>query len=273
MTEHRWSKFWWQDYESDDALRVVSLAAQGLWMRMLCTMHKGAPYGHLTINSKQPTNRQIALMASTTEREAGKLLGELEEAGVFSRIEDGTIYNRRMVRDKALSEKAHADGKRGGNPALKPISEGGLTPPDNGGGYSLEAEADTEAEAEKKDPPSLRSGTPQPKGRGSRLPDDWQPKELDLPSQHGAEPAGTLAHFRDHYRAKPGAAGVMLDWEAAWRNWCRKISDFKRAPPGRLPVKTSQMSVPDQNAELLRLMGRHYESEDETPATQLRIVQ
>lgn len=278
MTEHRWSKFWWQDYEADDALRVVSLAAQGLWMRMLCTMHKGTPYGHLTINGKQPSTRQIALMASTTEREAAKLLAELEESGVFSRTEEGTIYNRRMVRDKAASDKGREDGKRGGNPALntppnRNTRGGGLTPPDNGGAYTLEAEADTEAEAEKKDPPLTSFGRPPPKSKGSRLPGDWQPSDPDLPSRYGAEPAGTLAHFRDHYRAKAGAGSTMLDWDAAWRSWCRKINDFRRSGGGSHPVKTSQMPVPDQNAELLRMMARHRTEEPENPYPALRIAQ
>ena len=125
MTEHRWSKFWWQDYEGDDALRVVSLAAQGLWMRMLCVMHKGTPYGHLTINGRAPTPRQIAMMASASEREVVKLLSELEESGVFCTTEDGVIYSRRMVRDKAISDKGREDGKKGGNPTLKaPNREG-----------------------------------------------------------------------------------------------------------------------------------------------------
>ena len=279
MTEHRWSKFWWADWMRDPSLRSCSVAARGLWMDMLAIAFDGAPRGHVTIGRNPASPKQLAIIAGITEKQCVALLAELDQAEVFSRTEAGGIFSRRMVRDTDASEAGReAITKRWQKPTKEapdpnshpnsPTNREGHSPP-----HSLEAEADTEAEAEKKDPPSLRSGTPQPKGRGSRLPDDWQPKEPDLPSQHGAEPAGTLAHFRDHYRAKPGTAGVMLDWEAAWRNWCRKISDFKRAPPSRLPVKTSQMSVPDQNAELLRLMGRHYEAEDETPATQLRIVQ
>lgn len=249
MTEHRWSKFWWADYEGDDALRVVSLAAQGLWMRMLCAMHKGTPYGHLTINGKQPTTRQIALMASTTEREAAKLITELEEAGVFSRADDGTIFNRRMVRDKAVSEKAREDGKRGGNPALKPEPTGGVNPPDKGGAYTLEAEA--EAEAEERTPLSGGSASPSaPPPRpanGCRLAPDWQPDE---PGYEGATPA-TLARFRDHWLAQPGAKGRKADWQATWRNWCRRdAEDRNRAPP----VRSSQMTVEQQNADLMRRM-------------------
>lgn len=153
MTEHRWSKFWWQDYEGDDALRLCSLAAQGLWMRMLCAMHRGTPYGHISVNGAPPTERQLALMVSATEREVAKLVPELEQAGVLSRSADGLIFSRRMVRDKAITDKAREDGKTGGNPVLK---QKGLTPPLNPKRpkpLKPEAEADTEAEeeAEKKD--------------------------------------------------------------------------------------------------------------------------
>lgn len=153
MSEHRWSKFWWQDYEGDDALRLCSLAAQGLWMRMLCAMHRGQPYGHLAVNNAPPTARQLSIMLCATEREIGKLLPELEAAGVFSRTDNGLIYSRRMVRDKAITDKAIADGKRGGNPVLKGQGNGeGLTPPVKARvGQTLKQEAEAEEEAEKKE--------------------------------------------------------------------------------------------------------------------------
>jgi hypothetical protein len=152
MTEHRWSKFWWQDYEGDDALRLCSLAAQGLWMRMLCGMHRGQPYGHMAVNGSAPTTRQLSIMLCATEREVSKLVPELEKAGVLSRNESGLIYSRRMVRDKAITDKAIADGRRGGNPVLKGRGNGeGLTPPDKptlGPTHKQEAEAEAEEERE-----------------------------------------------------------------------------------------------------------------------------
>lgn len=161
MTVHRWSKFWWQDYEADDALRLCSLSAQGLWMRMLCAMHRGMPYGHLAINGATPSNRQMSIMLSATEKEVAKLVPELEKAGVLSRNDDGVIYSRRMVRDKAMSEEAAANGRRGGNPALNGGGKpGGLTPPDNPGGVD-DASGPPAAEREKpsKNEESISLGT------------------------------------------------------------------------------------------------------------------
>ena len=101
---HRWSKFWWRDHQGDAALRACSLAARGYWMELLCVAHEADPIGHALINGKKPTLRQFAAIAGCTEREAKKLEAELEEAGVFSRLPDGTIYSRRMVKDAESAE-------------------------------------------------------------------------------------------------------------------------------------------------------------------------
>lgn len=152
---HRWLKFWPQDWQRDPALRSCGMAARGLWMELICMMHEGEPYGHLTINGRQPTMRQLGTITGAGEKEAAKLIKELEEAGVFSRREDGLIFSRRMVRDNETSEVARQYGSTGGNPNLKrrdkldsfsPIT-GGVNPPLNGGSNHQEAEyKNTEAE-------------------------------------------------------------------------------------------------------------------------------
>ena len=38
-----WIKFYPRDWRGDQALRVVSLAARGLWIEMLSIMHEGQP--------------------------------------------------------------------------------------------------------------------------------------------------------------------------------------------------------------------------------------
>ena len=210
MTEYRWSKFWWQDYEGDDSLRLCTLAAQGLWMRMLCAMHRGTPYGHFTVNCAAPTPRQMALILSATEREVAKLVPELEQAGVLSRTEDGLIFSRRMVRDKAISDKAREDGKGGGNPALRAR---GLTPPDNPKpSLTLKLDADAEAEEEEESPPPVappkasapRSASPTPAGRGCRIADEWTPADSGFAAEHGVDQAAALAEFRDYWRGVAG---------------------------------------------------------------------
>jgi len=102
-----WGKFFWKDWLTDPALSVCSLAAQGLWMRMLCIMSMSEPLGHFKL---PPTRRadsdakQIARMCLADARQVRPLLDELETRGVLSRDEAGTIVSRRMIRDAELSE-------------------------------------------------------------------------------------------------------------------------------------------------------------------------
>ena len=108
------------------------------------------------------------------------------------------------------------------------------------------------------------SAPPPRQATGTRLPDDWQP---DDPAFAGCS-ATTLDKFRDYWRAQPGAKGRKTDWQATWRNWCRR--DAETAKPA-FPAKTSQMPIPDQNTELVRMMTRMRTDEPET-LLPLRIV-
>jgi len=101
-----WGKFFWKDWLTDPALSVCSLAAQGLWMRMLCIMSMSEPPGHLIL---PPTRRseseakQVARMCHSDARQVRPLLDELETRRVFSRDNGGMIISRRMIRDAELS--------------------------------------------------------------------------------------------------------------------------------------------------------------------------
>lgn len=115
---HHWSKFWWQDWAGDAALRACSLAAQGLWMRLLCVMHEATPRGYLLLDGQPPTAKQLASITGATLKELANLLGELKAARVYSIDPEGWIFSRRMVKDTQASEKGRETGKRGGNPEL-----------------------------------------------------------------------------------------------------------------------------------------------------------
>lgn len=160
---HRWSKFWWQDWQGDKCLRRCSMAARGLWMEMLCIAHDGEPYGHVALNGHALGASDLADMISkTTVKEVAKLLAELEAVGVFSRTESGTIYCRRMVKDSDRSEEGRQHiAKRWTPDSTPPPNRGANRSPDRepnsrpNGVASREAirdpitlEADSESEAE-----------------------------------------------------------------------------------------------------------------------------
>lgn len=103
--------FFLGDWLRDSALRTCSLEARGLWIDMLAFMHQGSPYGHLRVKDKDILPGVLARMVGVDERTVERLLAELEEAGVFSRTDTGTIYSRRMVRDEQIRRKRAEGGK------------------------------------------------------------------------------------------------------------------------------------------------------------------
>lgn len=112
MADMPWSKFFWADWESDQSLRLCSLAAQGLWMRMLCVCARSEPYGYLAINDRPLDVSDIARLAGVMPTEAGELVAELERNGVFSRDRKGRVYSRRLVRDRKRSEEGRKHVKK-----------------------------------------------------------------------------------------------------------------------------------------------------------------
>jgi len=123
-------KFYPSDWRAEPRLRNCSLLARGLWMEMLALMHESERYGHLLINGKPPTDRQLAVQAGATVDEVKTAIVELEAEGVFSRDRNGAIYSRRMIRDEKKAEHARKIGKKGGNPKLS--KETGNPPQDKG---------------------------------------------------------------------------------------------------------------------------------------------
>lgn len=112
------SLWFWRDWESDVALKACSLAAQGLWMRMLCIAAQHDPIGYVAVNRVGLDPEGIARIAGAGVDETRSLMDELSQNGVFSRDRNGTIYNRRMTRDAKKQALARKSGERGGNPKL-----------------------------------------------------------------------------------------------------------------------------------------------------------
>lgn len=77
----------------------------------------------------------------------------------------------------------------------------------------LEKERETETEGERE----------KERARATRLPQDWQPskKGWAFGESEGVDVSRELDKFRDYWLSKP-KDNTKLDWEAAWRNWCRK---------------------------------------------------
>lgn len=115
MSRLRWAKFFWEDWASDNALSLCTLAAQGLWMRMLCIAAQGDDYGMLTVNGQPVSDEELAklIRPHIDPRRFARLLAELERKKVVSRDANGTLFCRRMTQLRLAFDSHFLNGKRG----------------------------------------------------------------------------------------------------------------------------------------------------------------
>ena len=232
---HRWSKFWWQDWENDEDLKLCSFAAQGVWMRALCLMHKSG--GYLLLGSKERNIREISRDLSrlwgSEPRQIERYLLELVQRNVAKVTDAGVLFCQRMVNDF----KASADGKEhikkrwnGHKPAEDPIREATREATPDPITRSLEAEEEEEGGTVSVPAPVPRASARKPR---QPLPPDWQPttREINFGLQYGLQPDEVRSEserLRD-WAAANGA--VKADWDAFFRNWLRDAVYRKRAQP------------------------------------------
>jgi len=105
-----------QAWLAEPGLPLCSLAAQGLWMHLLCRMWSSPERGVLLkADGTPPTVREIGMWVRLSEADAKQTLSELAEQNVSATDEQGRICNRRMLRAaKQTASKVEA-GRRGGS--------------------------------------------------------------------------------------------------------------------------------------------------------------
>lgn len=105
--------FFPNDWLASADLGACSLAAQGLWLRLLCFMFVSPKRGVLLqSNGHKMDNKILAKLCGETEQVISSLIGELEVMGVISFFE-GSISNRRMLRDEEVSHLRSEAGIKG----------------------------------------------------------------------------------------------------------------------------------------------------------------
>lgn len=240
-------KFFPRDWIGDPDLRALSYAARGLWTDMLSIMFLSTRQGFLLAAGKPlVTPASIARHTSGRARETARLLAELEEAGMISRDTAGTIYSRRMLRDRATRERKRQAGQKGGNPSLlnrpdkqaadvpdacqdkprvqspEPRDSKHTQPPESGGGFPPSLE-DVEAEA-------VACG--QPPGEASRFWHYWE--------QHGWR----------------GRDGMPLDWRSNLHVWTPKAHAARpRRGASAKPAKRQRWQIAEEiNASKARIV-------------------
>ena len=133
------------DWLSDE-IAGCSLAAQGLWLRMMFLMHRSSRYGHLALpNGSAIPPTSVAAQCGISQEAYETLLLELDSVGKISRNNEGVIFSRRMVRDwqKRAADRGRKRKersiKRDVTPGVTPVVTPNVTRPvtDLSGGISI----------------------------------------------------------------------------------------------------------------------------------------
>jgi hypothetical protein len=244
-----WFQFYPADWRNDAALRLVSLAARGLWWEMLCIMHMAEPYGHLVSGGRPIDEAGLARLVSEAPRDVSRWLAELRGRDIFSVTDTGCIYSRRMVRD----EKERADWRarqgrhrdKGGDvtppvtPPVTPLVTPGVTPPVTAMSRrsSLPLLITTTSKEEKRERGARKRA---PSSHGFRLdqdwalPDDWRAfARRERPGWSDAHVDRVAQAFADYWHATAGAKARKVDWFATWRTWVRRETTASPARQSR----------------------------------------
>ncbi len=109
------------DFLTNDKLVECSAEAHGVYIRLMCLMHKSSNYGMILLKQKDKQSesnilnfackldRQMPFTVDVIERS----LTELLEEGVLT-MEGDVLFQKRMVRDEKLSNTRALAGSKGG---------------------------------------------------------------------------------------------------------------------------------------------------------------
>lgn len=205
----------------------LSLAARGLWTTVLswsCAQRTADIPHHM-----------VRFLAGGEDVNA--LTAELENVGLWVSEADGwSIHDWAEYQEKTTSEKRSEAGAKGGKASGEARREA------NGKQNDVASEAKSEAGTH---PGPSRPGPSKVKSesRATRLPDDWKPQpEPELVKAIGGQKAAAAQfdRFVDHWRSQPGAKGRKADWQATWRNWLRRSTEFAGGSSRASPEQPSR---------------------------------
>lgn len=144
MAKQPYIKFWTGDWLRDTQL--LSNAAKGFWIDLLCHLHDSAKTGVLTLDLTELSRVSRENLSSTES-----LLEELRRRNIcdIEKLDGGLlqITSRRMVRDAAERDRKSAAGKVGGRNLQDKLRGSGANSQDKNNNSALtDAKAKTETE-------------------------------------------------------------------------------------------------------------------------------
>lgn len=159
--------------------------------------------------------------------------------------QDGFLLNPRLEeirsRNAEIVEARKIAGQRGANARWN--SKGNAVANGKGNGKIMPPEPNrTEIENQE-----IGASAPP---RATRLPADFSltPERRIVAEAEKQNPERTFQAFTDYWKAASGQSARKMDWDATWRNWCRRQADFspKKAESGRasnIPSATNETDL------------------------------
>ena len=112
-----------QDYLTDEKLNECSASTQGIYIKIMCLLHKSSDYGSLLLKQKdKQTDKPIKNFANKIVKHLPFSLNEIEQA-LFELIDEDVLQlnksgndlsQKRMIQDNILSIKRATAGSKGG---------------------------------------------------------------------------------------------------------------------------------------------------------------
>lgn len=236
-----------QDFLTDEKLAECSAQSTGVFIRIMCLMHKSEEYGTILLRQNQRQNtRQIenfadklAIHLPYSHSIILAALEELLELGILN-IDGDRLCQKRMIRDNALSEQRSLAGKRGAdianNKDRKKTGESENFADDFADATpSAKVSANTENENENENEIIVKEKSVAKK---------FKKPTIDEINDYCSENGINLnaSKFFNYYESKGWLVGKspMKNWKAAINTWVTKDNDgFKHPcpPPSQSPTE------------------------------------
>lgn len=230
-----------QDFMTDEKLIECSAMATGVYIRLMCLMHKSEQYGKILLKQKdKQTDKPIKNFALKVAKNMPydlttieTALEELTQENVLS-VQGDELLQKRMIKDCVLSIKRAESGKKGGQKsALKNDFANNFAQAKGQGNDIANSEYENEIEYEYVNEIDNKSKS----GKIFKKPTEDETIQFFTDSNSTKNEA---IKFYSYYESNGWKVGKnkMKDWKASARGWImRTLTDQKN---GKFQNGTSQ---------------------------------
>lgn len=201
----------WAEFATDPVVQSLAFDDQRHFVMLLCLKCSGVldkEFGHPKIR-EDVIRKALGLDGVAFSEARTRLCG--------ARLIDAEWHPSNWDKRQFLSDHSAAERMRKHRLRNRDVT---VTPSDT--------DTDTDTEKRREDRETRVSRAPTAK----RLPEDWELTEVrkKIAESEGIDASREYSKFRDHWLAASGANARKHDWDAAWRNWCRRAKDMVPRP-------------------------------------------